>query len=97
VHSRQSLKCRGSTGIRHLGQQNQSTAAFHQRRHGRTIAGTLDQIGFPVPWNQTIFYFFWLALVNADHAGQAAASIVALAAFTATIVLLAQATDQFIA
>ena len=40
---------------------------------------------------------FWRALVNADHVGQAAASIFALATFAATIVPLAQATDQFFA
>lgn len=47
----------GCRAVRHLGEQHQPGAALDQHGDGRAVAGTLDQIAFPVSGHDPVVHF----------------------------------------
>jgi hypothetical protein len=88
---------RGSgSGIFHARQQHQTAGALNEYADRGLVAGTLDEIAFPVARHDAVSDFR-RAHVDADHVGNLATAIGAAIARQARAVSMTQAGDEFTA
>ena len=76
-----------------LHQHQQPAGALDQRAHGTGVGGTFDQVALPVAGELAILDL-WRSDMNAEHVWNLASPVLALAAWGALVVGLAQAGDQ---
>ena len=63
-------------GVLHLDERHEERRPFDQGTDRRCITSALDQVAFPVVWNEGFVDLGW-ALVNADHVGDGTSAIFA--------------------
>lgn len=80
-------------GIFHLDQGHEEGSPFDQRADGGCIASALDQIAFPVTWNDTLVDLRW-AQMDAGHVGNRAPAVFASGARPTTLARLAKTSNQ---
>lgn len=90
------FQCRGRRGVGQHGQHHQARASFHQHTHGRTVAGALDEVTFPVPWKRPVIGLRWPHM-DAQHLGQLAPAAFPTRAWHAFALRPTQAGNQVLA
>ena len=83
-------------GIFHPGKQHQAAGPFDQNADCGLVAGTFDEIAFPVSRQQSVFDFR-RSHMNADHVGNLSAPVNAPCARHARAVAVAQARNELTA
>lgn len=83
----------GRLGLRQLVQHEQSTGAFNQGAHGAGVTFAFDEVSLLVAWKLAVLDL-GRAHMDAQHVGDLAAPVLALAARCALVVGLAQGGDQ---
>jgi hypothetical protein len=83
-------------GIRHLGQQYQTSGSLHQNAYGGLVPGTLDQVTFPVARHHSIIDLRRTQM-NADHLRYLPSPVFASRARFTTALALTKASDQVLA
>jgi len=89
-------RCTSGFELRQLDQHHQPAGAFHQGPDCAGIAFSLDEITFPVPGKLAVFDL-GRAHMDAQHVGNLASAVLALAARQPLVVGVAQGGDQFFA
>jgi hypothetical protein len=89
-------QCRGSSGTFHARQQHQTAGALNEHADRGLVAGTLDEIAFPVARHDGVSDFRW-AHVDADHVRDLTTAVHATTAWQARAVAMTQAGDEFAA
>jgi len=79
-----------------LDQDQQPAGALDQGTHCASIALALDEVAFPVTWKLAILHFGWTQ-VDTEHVGDLATPVLALAAWYALVMGVAQAGDELLA